>query len=934
MTALWSCHRALLSFGVLFWLAATTEGAAPPAASAENDDLFEKQVRPILVEHCLSCHGPDKQKGGLRLDSRAALVKGSDAGVVVVSGNAEKSLLILAVRHSGETKMPPKEKLSTDKIAALTAWVERGLPWPSESIAGARSLPSIPAEARQSHWAFRKVQTPPLPAVREHAWPKNPIDYFVLARLEAQGLRPTHAVDRRTLIRRVTLDLIGLPPTPEEVAAFEADPSPDAYARLIDRLLASPQYGERWARHWLDVARYADTKGYVFTEERRFPYAYTYRDYVIRAFNDDLPYDQFIVQQLAADALALGEDKRPLAAMGYLTLGRRFLNNVHDIIDDRIDVVCRGMLGLTVGCARCHDHKFDPISMKDYYSLHGVFASSVEPADLPLLGRPEQGAAYLAFEKELMVREGKIADYLKAKHAELPRQFRAHVGEYLLAAHKAEQSGAPASRQVAAGDLHPAMVRRWQNYLAEARKTSSPIFGPWLAFAALPAGEFGLRAQALAQQIEANAEERYHPLIARAFAGFIPTSLKDVAQRYTELFASVDRAQPLPDPQQETLRQALQGPGSPSSVPLAEIDKVFNRKERDELANLRRQVDQWKATSPAAPPRAMVLVDAPAPKSSHVLLRGNPNNPGPEVPRQFLEVLSESGRRTFTHGSGRLDLAQAIASKDNPLTARVMVNRIWLHHFGQAIVRTPSDFGVRGEPPTHPELLDWLAAAFMENGWSIKHVHRLILLSATYQQSCDADMAGVALDPENRLLGRMNRRRLDFESLRDALLAAAGRLDPTPGGRAVELTTTPFTQRRTVYGFIDRQNLPGVFRTFDFANPDASSPQRHDTTVPQQALFLLNSPFVEEQARALVHRADVTILTESPSRVERLYQILYGRAPAPEELTMGVAFLREAEQRAPGSGSNSGRRPSGLQVDPWEQYAKVLLLSNEFAFVD
>ena len=465
-----------------------------------------------------------------------------------------------AIRYTGDTKMPPKERLSPDAVEALTVWVKRGTPWPDTTVAGAKAAPSSIDQVRQSHWAFRPVQTPALPAVRHAAWVKNPIDRFVLARLEAQGLHPAGAADRRTLIRRATFDLIGVPPTPDEVAAFEADKSPEAYARVIDRLLASPLYGERWARHWLDVARYADTKGYVFTEERLFPYAYTYRDYVIRAFNEDLPYDQFILQQLAADALPLGNDKRPLAAMGYLTLGRRFLNNTHDIIDDRIDVVSRGLLGLTVGCARCHDHKFDPIPTKDYYSLYGVFASSVEPADLPLLGKPEQGAAYAAFEKELQAHEGKIADYLKAKHAELLPQFRARVADYLLAVHKADQSSGPASRQAATGDIVPAMVRRWQNYLAEARKNRSPIFSPWFAFAALPAGEFGTRAPALAQQIAANVDHPYHPLVARAFAGSPPLTLKDVATRYGELLATVDKPMPLPDPEQEALRQVFYAP--------------------------------------------------------------------------------------------------------------------------------------------------------------------------------------------------------------------------------------------------------------------------------------------------------------------------------------------------------------------------------------
>ncbi|HEV3021108.1 MAG TPA: DUF1549 and DUF1553 domain-containing protein, partial [Pirellulales bacterium] len=509
-------------------------------------------------------------------------------------------------------------------------------------------------------------------------------------------------------LRRASFDLTGLPPTAAEVDAFEQDPAPDAFAKVLDRLLASPRYGERWGRHWLDVARYADTKGYVFTEERRYAYAYTYRAYVIKAFNDDLPYDQFILEQLAADRLAAeGQSADPsrMAAMGFLTLGRRFLNNQHDIIDDRIDVTARGLLGLTVACARCHDHKFDPIPTKDYYSLYGVFASSSEPKEGPLLAQPQQTPEFVAFDKELKAREQAVADFKEKNKAELAAK---------------------------------------------------------------------------------------------------------------------------------------------------------NRKFRDELTALQKKVDAWKAASPAAPPRAMVLEDLPQPREPHVLLRGNPGNEGPKVPRQFLAVLAGDKRQPFKNGSGRLELAHAIASPDNPLTARVLVNRVWLHHFGNALVRTPSDFGVRSEPPTHPALLDWLAATFMDDGWSLKRLHRLILLSSAYQQASDERADCAALDPENRLLWRMNRRRLDFESMRDSYLAVSNGLDRALGGRPIDIWAPPFSPRRSVYAYLDRQDLPGVFRVFDFANPDVSNDQRPRTTVPQQALFAMNSPFVLDQVRRLAARPEVS----------------------------------------------------------------------------
>jgi hypothetical protein len=444
----------------------------------------------------------------------------------------------------------------------------------------------------------------------------------------------------------------------------------------------------------------------------------------------------------------------------------------------------------------------------------------------------------------------------------------------------------------------------------------------------------------VAAKVAANAdpEASVNPCVARAFAGVPPASLAEVAQRYGKLFAEVDQAwrdalkrQPgpapkaLPDPDQEALRQVLYGPEAPPNVPLAQAGRFFDRAVRDRLTALRRKVEEWQATSPAAPPRAMVLVDTPAPVTQRVFLRGNPNNLGEEVPRQFLAVLAGPKRKPFTQGSGRLELAQAIASKDNPLTARVLVNRVWLHHFGLSLVRTPSDFGLRSDPPTHPELLDYLAARFMREGWSIKNLHRLIMLSSAYQQSSDGDPRLLAQDPDNRLLGRMNRQRLDFEALRDALLAAAGHLDGHVGGPPVDLSARPFSRRRTVYGFIDRQNLPGMFRTFDFASPDTHSPQRYHTTVPQQALFLMNSPFVQEQARGLLARPEVQAETAPAPRVQVLHRLVYGRSASPDEVTLALRFLDTAPTPPVAAGSS---------FTAWEEYAQVLLLANEFCFVD
>ena len=700
----------------------------------------------------------------------------------------------------------------------------------------------------------------------------------------------------------------------------------------IERLLASPQYGECWGRHWLDVARYADTKGYVFTEERRVPSAYTYRDYVIRSFNSDLPYDRFLVEQIAADRLPLGNDRQPLAAMGYLTLGRRFLNNQQDIIDDRIDVVCRGLMGLTVSCARCHDHKFDPIPTRDYYSLYGVFASSVEPGELPIIGKARDSVALLAFEKEQKRLQDKLQEFNDGQNAELISRFRAQAADYLQAALKPAPPMEPRqTANLAAGELHPQMVRRWRTYLNDGARTADPVWAPWSILAKVKADEFTSKMQTLlrdkAQLGKLNVQLR-NLLVARP-----PSSPEELAKLYGKLLTESEKRwrleeqwaketnQPAPavlsDPAWEEVRQRLYGQAAPPSVPANEIERFFNRAAKDRQRALKKQVEEWQATAPSAPPRAMVLEDMATPIKPRVLLRGNPGSPGQEVPRQFLEVLSNN-RKAFSQGSGRLELARAIASPDNPLTARVMVNRIWMHHFGAGLVRTPGDFGTRGEPPTHPELLDFLAAYFVEHGWSVKDLHRLILRSSVYQQRSDDKPAYSSRDVENRLLWRQNLRRLDFEALRDSFLAAAGQLDANMGGPSVEITTPKSNPRRSIYGFIDRQNLPGIFRTFDLASPDVSTPQRYTTTVPQQALFLLNSPFALEQAAKLLQRPEVAGEKLPAKRIECLHRLLYSRGADKEEIETGLRYL------ATGGGDERA----------WETYAQVLMLANEFVFID
>jgi mono/diheme cytochrome c family protein len=719
----------------LFSLAVTAARAENPRPATAQVEFFEKSVRPVLAENCINCHGPDKQRARLRLDSRAALLTGGESGPVIVPGKPEASLLIKAVHYDEDgPQMPPKRKLTGEQITALTAWVRDGAVWPDtdaqvRTISGGSSF-KVSAKDRE-FWSFRPTADPPLPAVRDAAWPKTSLDFFVLARREASGLTSVGGADRRTLIHRATFDLTGLPPTPEEVEEFVNDKAPDAYEKLVDRLLASPHYGERWARHWLDVARYGEDQAHTF-QARLYPNGYRYRDWLIRAFNEDLPYDRFLKEQIAADLLDEPDRLERLPALGLFALGPVYYGDAKklDQYDDRIDTLTRGVLGLTVACARCHDHKFDPISQQDYYGLAGIFAST-EYAEVPLVP-PE------------------VVEEAKRKQSDADKKRKA-----------------------------------------------------------------------------------------------------------------------------------------PLNIPLIHA-----------------------------------LADAATPTVMRVHLRGNPDTQGDEAPHRFLAVLGGEGK-TFTKGSGRLELAETIASPQNPLTARVIVNRVWQHHFGRGLVGTASNFGALGERPTHPELLDHLATQFVRSGWSLKGLHREIMLSATYRQASRFDAHANEVDPENRLLWRVNRRRLDVEAWRDAMLAVAGRLDPKVGGPSADLAA-PDNCRRTVYGAVSRHELNSLLRLFDFPDPNITSGGRAVTTVPLQQLFVLNSEFAVRNAKALAARLAAGPEKDDAGRVRRAFLLLYGRPATEPELRLGLAYLSAPD--LPGE--------QGAGLTRWERYAQVLLADNEFLYVD
>ena len=925
------CYRSRETSSAI-WLAASVLAiclshsvlAADVKLTPEQLDFFEKKIRPIFSENCYKCHSQESEKikGGLLLDTRDGVLKGGDTGPAIVPGDPEKSLMIKAVRYKDkDLQMPPNDRpLAPEQVADLETWVKMGAPDPRDAPSASDHKYVVDFDKAKKHWAFQPVVKPAIPQPDDpQHWVQTPIDNFILATLSAKGLTPAPRADKVTLLRRVTFDLIGLPPTPKEVDDFVADTSPNALETVVDRLLASPHYGERWGRHWLDLAHFADTRGTLGNNrDERYPYSYIYRDYVIRAFNEDLPYDQFLLQQIAADKLPLGDDKRPLAAMGFLTLGNRFNNQINDIIDDRIDIIGKGTMALTLGCARCHDHKFDPIPTKDYYALHGVFNSSMEPKEEPLLGPPPGTPSYRDFQIEYAARVSAVEQFRHEEGLLFKAEMVGKSGNYMLALYDFKRAGTNLSRGafIQKAGLNQQIAAIWDNHIKNWENRHNPIFAPWVAFAKLSPEEFPARARELSEKFSSSPEKGkpINALVAHALET-PPASMAQLAARYTAIFTDVERhwsemiapyeakksttnavdePKSLPDPAQEQVRQFMYANNSPMLLDEQRLNNFINRdnKLRNKLADLEKAVTELVITHPGSPARAPVLEDAEKPKDSYVFIKGNVGNRGPVVPRHFLTILAGDNPPVFKEGSGRLELARAIASKDNPLTARVFVNRVWLNHFGEGIVRTPDDFGTRGDMPSHPELLDYLAWRFMDEGWSIKKLHRLILLSSVYQQSSDENPRYQQIDPDNHWLWHMNRRRLDFEALRDTLLAIGGDLDLTMGGRPVKLDAEPYSLRRSIYGYVDRRNVPNMFQAFDFASPDLTTGKRESTVVPQQALFMMNNPLVVEQARNVVRRTDFKTQADAKAKLDLLYKLIYQRSPTDVEMKLALDYLR------------------------------------------
>jgi len=877
----------------LLTCASVAQAAAPP----DQIEFFEKNIRPILADNCLDCHGAHKHENGLRFDTQAAVTKGSDYGVVIVPGNPAASKLIKAILHlPGAEPMPKKgAALRPEQIALIDKWIQNGAAWPEDKVA-------VSTKPRwQDHWAFVPVTKPAIP-VAPAAGSRNPVDHFVAAKLAEKGLTPAPPADAATLCRRLYLDVTGLLPTFEQAQAFTADHQRQPQAaveRLVTQLLASPHYGERWGRYWLDVARYSDTEGYqVAGKDIRYPYAYTYRDWVIKALNSDMGYDRFVALQLAADKLIAEEQKangqplaptRDLAALGFLTVNDTFIGNRDLQTDDRIDVTARGLLGVTVGCARCHDHKYDPIPSKDYYALYSVFNSSQVPDDLPVIGKPASDVAYASFKGEVEKIEVKKAAYRKEVYNDMrkPERLAAYLSFVQEAEAKKLEDTAYRGR---AGQLQlrDRIAKKWQT-LVQQTATTHPAMVAWREFAQVPADQFVAKAPEVLQRLDAP-EIKCLPEVASLFKSKpAPKTFADVATTYAELFL---KHQSPPAQGKDGIYEMLKRPASPMAASVDEMESFFTRKDLEHVVQMNNQMKRLEITNPGAPPRAMVMTDKDKPADVNIFIRGNPARPGERAPRANLTLL---GGQKFTDGSGRLELARAITRRDNPLAARVIVNRVWMQHFGRPIVPNPSDFGVQTAKPDHAALLDYLAATFMDEGWSLKKLHRLILTSATYQQSTFSTPEKDLKDAENVLLSRFNRVRLDYEAMRDAIAQVTSTLNTgLMGGRSVALTAADVDSWRTVYQFVDRYDQASVPAMFDFANPDQHSPQRYVTTVPQQALFLMNSPFMQKQAGALASRMPVTGTTPDSETIKTLYRRVLQREPKTDELDIAQRFLSEA----------------------------------------
>lgn len=887
--------------------------SAPGNGNPRSLEFFEKRIRPVLVEQCGKCHSAEaekskKLKGGLLLEDRTSLLKGGDSGPAIVPGKAAESLLIKTLRYDGDVRMPPKGKLPDAVIADFESWINRGAVAPETTVASGRKPMGMSLEEGRRFWAYRAPAMPQLPAVQQQSWPINPIDQFILARLEAAGLKPVPEADRATLARRVAYDLTGLPLPLEAVDAFCADTSPDAYEKLVDRLLDSPQFGERWGRHWLDLARFGESltlRGFIMKE------AWRYRDYVIDAFNNDMPLNQFVREQIAGDLLpatSVADRRRQLIATTFLALGNTNLEEQDkkqlrmDVVDEQLDVIGKGLLAQTITCARCHDHKFDPIPTRDYYALAGILrnAKAMEHAnvskwmEVPLPLDPDEETRVSEHERAVAALQAKLksatakggprkgilavtevpgiaVDDAQAKKVG-QWQVSQHSGHFVGSGYVHDQNSGKGEKTITFDPDLPASGR-YEVRLAYSPGTSRAEAVPVTVFSA-----DGEKTILVDMRKSPPIEDRFISLGEYRFekAG---QSFVIVSNEGTNGHVTADAAVFLPAERAATSDKAGKTRAATGSAD----------------ATLQAELKRLEASGPKRP-MVMTVVEEKQIEDAKVHVRGSVHNQTQAVPRGFLQVATIGPVPTFpTNQSGRKELADWLASRDNPLTARVFANRAWHWLFGAGLVRTTDNFGTTGELPSHPELLDYLAVTFIEEGWSVKKLIRRIVLSRTYRQSVGTDHQA---DPENRLFGRANRRRLDAEALRDTMLQVSGQLTLDQGGPTYPATLAadygfkPTDTRRSVYTPVFRNALPEFFSVFDFADSSVVMGQRNVSTTAPQALFLLNHPFPAEQARLAAVRLLQTETTADDARLTRAYRWTVGRPPTPQERAIALRFLQ------------------------------------------
>jgi len=914
--------------------------------SADQIEFFEKQVRPILFKSCSTCHNSKAKTAQLDLTTSKGFNQGGEGGPLINREKPEDSRLLKVILYEGQLKMPPTGKLKDEEIAILTSWIKMGAPWPEtraipENKWTNRSSEREFTEAEKKFWSYQAMARPALPRVKRSTWVKSPIDAFILEKLELRNISPAPPANKFTLLRRATYDLTGLPPTQTEIRDFVSDSSPDAFKKVVERLLSSPRYGEKWGRFWLDMARYADSTGN--DEDHRYPFAWKYRDYVIEAFNTDLPYDQFIREQIAGDLIPSANseevNRRGIIATGFLALGPKALAQqdkkkmLYDVYDEQVEVTSRAFLGLTVSCARCHNHKFDPILTRDYYSMVGIFASTRSFSD-PMafvsqaLNKPlvpkSQYDLYLEKKKanqdQVKVRQTEMSELIDAARERLVSENRSRLADFMVAARKINAENSDLKTVADKENLAEAILKKWVEYLKKGKVREHLL--EWenaksenLAVVAQSYQQRFIDRQAKWTETLNNWRTKYRQALAEK---------KDFPDR-PEFEAGQDRF----------FHEVYINRDGPFSVSPEDLIKS-SPGDGQKITQLRKELDVLKKQAPPEPEMACAVEDGEI-VNQRVFIRGDYHNEGEDAPKGFPKILAtQTMPVSITSGSGRLQLARWITQPDHPLTARVMVNRIWQWHFGEGIVRTPDNFGKMGEPPTHPELLDYLARQFVESGWSIKSMHRLIMLSSVYQMASGGPEESIAVDPENRLVSRFNRRRLSVEEIRDGLLAIDRSLDPGMGGTLQTGTGTDgendnkrlslnpeMFRRRTIYLPLRRANLPALLNLFDFGDATTSAGKRQMTNVATQALFWLNSEFLNERAKKFSQTLlDTKDLTDD-IRIRLAYLRILNRPATEDEVMKSRDYLSSFHEKFAKSVNEA-----------WQSFARILMASNEFIYLD